>query len=155
MFNLPALIETMFNLPALIETMFEAAGWQPQAAVNDVPSAQASTQIATEIVRQFGGLRVGEAGPGTQQAASDISFYAQLRPEVSAVTQPWRQRIGNCLAFATAHNDHMILFVNDQGLYFTFMDPDEQLYELGRSFGHAMNTLLFGYDYGAPLARDR
>ena len=145
----------MFQLPAFIEPIFKVAGWQPQAAVNDTCTEEASTQIATEIVRQFGGLRVGEAGPGALQAASDISFYAKLRPEVSAVTQPWRQRIGNCVAFATAHNDHMILFVNDQDLYFTFTDPDEQLYELGHSFGHAMNTLLFGYEYGAPLARDR
>ena len=145
----------MFKLPALIETIFKAAGWQPHAPVNDACAEGTSTQIATEIVRQFGGLRGGEAGPGTQHAASDVSFYAKLRPEVSAVTQPWRQRIGNCVAFATAHNDHMILFVNDQGLYFTFTDPDERLYELGLSFGNAMHTLLFGYQYGAPLARDR
>lgn len=145
----------MLTLPPSIKQLFFAAGWQPHTASKSADPDNASSEgIATAILRQYAALHVGEVGSGAEQAKSDISFYSQLRPTVSVVTSPWRLQIGNCVAFATAHNDHMILFVNDQGRYFAFTDPDRRLYLLGDSFGNAMHTLLLGYNYGASLPRD-
>ncbi|WP_445228129.1 SUKH-3 domain-containing protein [Comamonas sp. MYb21] len=145
----------MLSLPPSIEQLFLTAGWRPHPTSKSVDADNANSEgLATAILRQFAALHVGEIGSGVEQAKSDISFYSQLRPTVSAVTSPWRLQVGNCAAFATAHNDHMILFVNDQGRYFVFTDPDSCLYPLGDSFGNAMLTLLLGYKFASPLARD-
>jgi len=137
-----------------IESLFLAAGWKPVQEAAQKQEAHASAHLrAHEIARQFGGLRVGQAGPGTEQAASDVHFYSAPRPEVSAVISPWEADVGACAAFATAHNDHMILFVNHAGEYFAFTDPDDCLYKLEGTFSEAMQKLLFGYRFGAPLTR--
>jgi hypothetical protein len=57
-------------------------------------------------------------------------------------------------AVATAHHDHIIVFVNSTGAVFAFTDPDEQLYSIGESFGEAMERLLLGFSYGGSIARD-
>lgn len=145
----------MLSLPPSIQQLFFAAGWQPQPLPKSAdPDYASAAGRATAILRQFAGLHVGEVGSGAEQAKSDISFYSQLRPAVGVVTSPWHLQVGNCAAFATAHNDHMVLFVNDQGRYFAFTDPDSRLYPLGDSFGNGMHTLLLGYSYGASLPRD-
>lgn len=145
----------MLSLPLSIQQLFLAAGWQPHPASRSAdPDHASAAGRAAAILQQFAGLHVGEVGSGAEQAKSDISFYSQLRPTVSAVTSPWRRQVGNCAAFATAHHDHMVLFVNDQGRYFVFTDPDSCLYPLGDSFGNAMHTLLLGYSYGASLTCD-
>ena len=143
----------MVPLPQLIEPLFVDAGWKPGSEEVDESKLVSAQRIVTEILKHFGGLRVGQSGPGTEQAASDVSFYSSYRPEVSAVVSPWKPQVGECAAFGTAHNDHMILFVNDAGTYFVFTDPDERLYQLRGSFGEAMQTLLWGYSYGTPLSR--
>lgn len=114
---------------------------------------EASLRVS-EILDHFGGLRVGKTGPGTEQAASDIHFYSSPRREVGAIANPWLGTVKKCEAFGTAHHDHIVLLVNGEGRYFAFTDPDECLYSLGASFGEAMQKLLWGYSYGAPLARD-
>lgn len=145
-----------FSLPSLIEPLFRAAGWNQDRryAVLDAESSSGAQKFAAEILNEFGALQVGECGPGTEQAASDIHFYSRLRPEVSKVVSPWGHQIGQCSAFATAHHDHMILFVDTVGAVFVFTDSDARLYRLNGTFGDAMKTILWGYSYGAALRPD-
>jgi hypothetical protein len=146
------------QLPSSVHTLFLAAGWKPYyhsspARVATSTSTSASN-YASAIVAEFGSLRVGTTGLGREQAASDVSFYSSLRPESAACVQPWSARLGELIAVATAHHDHIIVFVNSTGSIFAFTDPDEQLYSLGESLGKAMERLLFGLSYGVPIARD-
>jgi len=145
----------MVVLPETLESMFAAAGWTRQGShVDWMDGRQSADACVAAILAQFSGLHVGQCGPGTNQAASDIVFYRAPRAEVSAVLSPWRHQVGNCAAFATAHHDHMILFVNGDGAYFMFTDPDERLYRFSGGFGEFMEALLFGYPFGAALPRD-
>lgn len=135
--------------------MFAAAGWTQQRPNADRASGEVSADaIVDAILAQFSGLQVGQCGPGTEEAASDVCFYRAPRAEVSSVLAPWRLQVGKCAAFATAHHDHMILFVNDDGEYFAFTDPDERLFQLKGGFGEIMQSLLVGYRFGTALPRD-
>lgn len=145
----------MLSLPELIEPLFNDAGWKPPSVAEPVAQGLLSaSQRVSDILGRFGELQVGKVGPGTEQAASDVRFYSAPRPEVGSIASPWLGVAGNCKAFGTAHNDHIVLLVNDEGTYFAFTDPDACLYSLGLSFGEAMRKLLWGYAYGSPLPRD-
>jgi len=87
-------------------------------------------------------------------AASDVHFYQHIRPDQSAVVQPWERTVGEVAAFASAHHDHMILFVAADGRFYIFTDPDEQLYAGPQGFGELMRRLLWGYHYGPTISKD-
>jgi hypothetical protein len=144
----------MLEIPALIEPLFRAAGWQ--GPKEGLPDAQYDTAhaIACRIIDEFRGLTVGACGPGTEMAASDVRFYERIRPEVSDLLQAWAQQIGEVVAFAGAHHDHMILLVGANGSYYVFTDPDEQLYAGPHDFGELMRRLLWGYPYGPTIPKD-
>jgi hypothetical protein len=144
------------QVPSSVQALFRAAGWKPSdhSSSATVAISNSATNCASAIVARFGGLTVGATGPGREQAASDVQFYSRLRPEVTTVVQPWSSRLGELVAVATAHHDHIIVFVNSAGNLFAFTDLDEQLYSIGQSFGEAMERLLLGISYGAPIARD-
>lgn len=144
----------MPSLPRLIEPLFTRAGWQPSRA-DRIDSQDGSVLgLAEEIVRTFRGLLVGETEPGTGTAASNVHFYARLRPEVAKVLSPWGRQVGEIAAFGNAHNDHMILFVGARSQFYVFTDPDEKLYDGGKDFGDLMRRLLFGHDIGPEVVRD-
>ncbi|MCV2423682.1 SUKH-3 domain-containing protein [Paucibacter sp. DJ2R-2] len=147
--------ESMVDLPEAIQPIFEAAGWTASEAIAvqaGIPTTAKSRVDA--ILRQYAGLQVGSCGPGTEAAASNVYFYRSHRADVAELLSPWRFQIGSCAAFANAHNDHMILFVSDDGSYFAFTDADECLYRLVGCFGDIMKTLIFGYQIGASMPRD-
>jgi hypothetical protein len=110
--------------------------------------------IASAIVDEFGGLRVGECGPGTEEGTSDVHFYKHLRPEVSDVFKPWVRQIGEVLAFATAHRDHMFLAVGADSRFYVLTEPDSQLYMGPSDFGDLMRCLLCGYPCGPKIPED-
>ncbi|MGM9481404.1 hypothetical protein ACS5PN_09460 [Roseateles sp. NT4] len=149
-----SITKTMGDIPQTIESTFAAAGWTRCSYLDQSDECQSAEAFVAAILAQFSGLHVGQCGPGTQQAASDIDFYRAARPEVAAIVAPWQSLVGNCEAFATAHHDHMILLVNDDGAYFAFTDPDDRLYRFNGGFGDFMEALLLGYPFGAALPRD-
>lgn len=145
----------MLSLPPLIEPLFLAAGWNSdRSTLSAKTNAATAEDVASLILANFEGLKVGECAPGTELAASDICFYQALRPDVSDVLDSWSQSVGNVAAFATAHHDHMILFVNFSGHYFVYTDPDDRLYAAEGDFGELMRRVLWGYKYGAEVAKD-
>ena len=145
----------MLTVPEELRPAFAAAGWNPTRSSSETfAAATRATDRCRALIGEFGGLRVGKAGPGTEVAASDVHFYSTQRPEVSGLSLPWLSLIGTAAAFATAHNDHMILLVNDAGEFFVYTDPDEKLYNTGKNFGELLKRLLWGYTLGVPLRRD-
>jgi len=145
----------MLSLPKLVEPLFVRAGWQPRRDGHlDTPSNGFPQMLAGWIIGEFGGLSVGESGPGTAQAASDVHFYTHLRHEISDVVAPWSARVGEAAAFATAHHDHVILLVGNGGRFYAFTDVDERLYDAGDEFGSLMYRLLFGYSMGTEVGRN-
>ena len=104
--------------------------------------------VAARIIGEYGGLLVGETGPGTEQAASDIHFYTRL-----GVATAWTSRIGEVAAFATAHHDHMVLLIGKGGRLYVFTEVDGRLYDAGNDFGDLMYRLLFGYSMGQEIPR--
>ena len=145
----------MITIPSTLQPVFIAAGWRAaDPSSRPVEDAKSATDRCRVIIGEFGGLRVGQSGPGIEVAASDVHFYSGPRPEVGEVTLPWRRQVGSTAAFATAHNDHMVLLVNDAGEFFVFTDPDEKLYNVGKSFGDLLQRLIWGYALGVPRRRD-
>ncbi len=105
------------------------------------------------LLSEFSGLSVGSVGPGNDLARSDIVFYALLKPKANEVVRAWKKQTGEVEAVATAHHDHMIIYIGAHSFY-AFTDPDEQLYDLGEDFSKAMEKLLFGLSYGVAMKRD-
>jgi hypothetical protein len=67
----------VIEVPESVRPLFLAAGWRPG---RDVPiacdglEALRSYSFAARILRAFGGLQVGECGPGRDCATCDILF---------------------------------------------------------------------------------
>lgn len=87
-------------------------------------------------------------------ASSDVRFYESLRPEFGDLFQAWAEQIGEVVAFASAHHDHMILSVGTNGTFYVFTDPDGQLYRGPQNFGELMLRLLWGHSCGPAISKD-
>jgi hypothetical protein len=144
----------MLKLPTLLEPLFRAAGWQGPVKTRPGKQASSAHAIANRILDEFGGLKIGACGPGTEMAAGDVHFYERIRLGQSVVLQAWERTTGQAVAFASAHHDHMILFVGADGSFYVFTDPDEQLHAGPRDFGELMRCLLWGYPLGPTIPRD-
>src|SRR2546425_1495167 len=102
----------MLELPNLIEPLFKPAGGQRSEGYPVCTTASSDpADLAQRIIQEFSGLRVGKCSVGTEQAASDIRFFTAIRPQACEGAAPWRGRVGELWAFATAHHDHMALLV--------------------------------------------
>lgn len=144
----------MLTLPSSIKPLFIGAGWQPIAQSPNELRAISAVDIAAAVIQEFGGLKVGETGAGREHAASDVCFYPSLQPEDTSLGEPWIASLGELSAVASAHHDHMVIFVDKKGYFYAFTDPDARLYCIGQSFGEAMERLLLGLTYGAHLPED-
>ena len=145
----------MFQPSPSTASLFEAAGWKPQMSERVADGEWTSgADVGRAVISEFAGLLVGATGVGEEQAASNVYFYAASRPETSAIAEAWRLQVGNLEAIASAHNDHIVVFVSQDGTYYAFTDPDVQLYAIGQTFGGAMECLLLGLRFGPALSRD-
>jgi hypothetical protein len=139
-------------LPSSVEALFRSAGWREvQRAEASGSKVSSAAESAAELIAEFGGLHVGATGSGQDIAASDVFFYERPRPDVSVVVNAWHSHLGELAAFANAHADHIIVFVDSGGDFYAFTDPDEKLYFIGSSFGEAMERLLLGMRYGSAI----
>ncbi|WP_256081996.1 SUKH-3 domain-containing protein [Massilia sp. YIM B04103] len=141
----------MFDLSESIRHYFKKAGWVPSNIHADIP--QSPREKALALLSEFAGLEVGSVGAGVELAKSDVCFYSELNPKASGVLNAWKRQTGEVEAIATAHHDHIIIYVGSHGFY-AFTDPDDKLYELGPEFSLAMEKLLLGLSYGTAMKRD-
>ncbi len=143
----------MSQISSSIEPLFLRAGWQPLAQPDGGPGVSAEGH-ASVLIAEFGGLQVGAVGAGRDLAAIDVRFYSEPQQEDASLVAPWSAKLGCLAPVASAHHDHMVVFVDANGRFYAFTDPDGQLYLVGRSFGEAMERLLLGFGYGAPIPQD-
>lgn len=137
-----------------IRRLFISAGWCPSNESEWTLSTISPSELPNQVIKEFGALRVGITGPGTEQASSDVHFYKRLNPDGETIVRPWTKSLGRLQSIATAHHDHMIIFVGCNGSIFAFTDPDDQLYRIGDSFAEGMIRLFFGYKFEQPIPRD-
>ncbi|UTY59640.1 SUKH-3 domain-containing protein [Massilia sp. erpn] len=142
----------MFDLSEGIRHHFEKAGWVPGNIRQK--KLQSPREKAMALLSEFAGLEVGSVGAGIELAASDVCFYSELKPEASELLKAWKKQTGEVEAIATAHHDHIIVYVGAYGFY-AFTDPDGKLYDLGSEFSLAMEKLLLGLHYGPAMAGSR
>jgi hypothetical protein len=144
----------MLSIPSSIEPLFLRAGWQVPAQPRATQGVRSAEGHAAAVMAEFGGLRVGAVGAGRDLAASDVHFYAEPHQEETSLVERWLSQLGSLAAVASAHHDHMIVLVDADGRFYAFTDPNDRLYLVGHAFGEAMERLLLGFEYGAPIPPD-
>ena len=145
----------MLEPTSSVSHLFATAGWRlEEVSMPTIEPAASAEEVAKAVIARFKGLLVGSTGHGREQAASNVHFYTEPRPEVSIAVEAWRAKLGSLSAVAAAHNEHIIIFVGSGGKYYAFTDSDEQLYSIGQTFSEAMERLLLGLSFGLSIRRD-
>ncbi len=101
---------------------------------------------ALAILSEYGRLAVGTAGSGVECGGTDIKFCD--RPGMA--TDAWEREFGTLIRIATAHRDHITVYVGPDGQVYFYTDPDDCLYLAGQP-ATAFTKLLVGLDYGKPV----
>lgn len=136
-----------------IRGFFTAAGWTPGARR---PSphrshAYAANPHAFAVLAEYGGLHVGTCGPGRDCAASDVQFWDAPNWQSAELVRRWVPELGLLAGIASAHHEHIVVYVAADGRYYLFSVPDGKLYVGGADFSEAMERLLLGISYGNAL----
>lgn len=140
---------------SLLAPMFVTAGWSPATApAGALPPGADAVQRAAAILACCANLHVGAVGPGTEKAASDVHCEPAPCTEASELLEPWQAQVGLCVTYASAHHDHMRLFISDGGEHLLYTEPDGRLYAMGTDFEQVMRALLWGYRLGRLLEPD-
>ena len=142
------------NTEQYLSKLFSDAGWHEDRIfdVRGTTPSNAAHMHAIDVLSKYGGLAVGEVGPGRDLSASDISFKTEPFDFSSEFHNHWKSLKVSLYAFASAHHDHMLLLVDEQGEFYIFTDPDEQLYQIG-CLKDMLAKVLLGTSYGAPLEK--
>ena len=138
------------NHSVQVEGLLRRAGWQRGRRVDLAPWQSSPTRpfpAARDVLTEFGGLVVGEAGPGVDVAKSDVD----LRPKAYNLEfdgEPDLEReVGQRLyPIATAYEGNGEVWIDESGRVYLEGDfPDgRQLQYLGPSFAAALEVLLLG-----------
>ena len=145
------------NTDKYITELFIKAGWHEGRKFNvetlSSGSISAAYGNAVSVLREYGGLNVGEVGTGREMSASDIAFRSGVLDFGREFHNYWGDQKLSLFAFASAHHDHMLLMVDANNEFYVFTDPDEQLYKIG-SFDETVKRVLLGISYGVALEKN-
>ncbi|MGR9051971.1 MAG: SUKH-3 domain-containing protein [Gammaproteobacteria bacterium] len=144
---------SLVNASSQVRELLLAAGWTLGRRLSSVPPMP-DAPLVYAILSEFGGLNVGSCGSGLDCTASNVRFFTQRQDQKNVVARAWQSNVGALNAVADAHNEHIIVFIGQDGAYYFFTDPDEKLYFGAKSFGEAMELLLLGKHFGPPIPRD-
>ena len=136
-----------------LQKLFTKSGWYEGRSIllEDLQERDClSHENAINILKEFGGLSVGETAPGRECAASNIDFYLRPWYEAYRICERWEASAGKLTAIASAHHQHILLMVNTKNDLYIYTEPDEKMY-FGGSFQKATSKLLLGLDYGSPI----
>jgi hypothetical protein len=137
--------------PSSVMRLFEQAGWAPGRSVGVDAAALADlphNQHAFVVLSSFGGLRVGISGAGRDCAASDIEFFTAPSKWDVELVEKWRGLTGPLTPIASAQNEHMEVFLDQQGRCYVHTNPDGKLYFVAETFSEAAELLLLGHAWG-------
>lgn len=143
------------NTEEYLNKLFVDAGWYEGRSIelDELRDIDTKSHIAAvRILKEYGGLSIGETGPGRESSASDIEFYKRLRYEADGLCKEWERQVGQLVAIANAHHQHIIVLVDSQSNLYIYTDPSGQLY-YGGSFYEATAKLLLGLDYGSAIEK--
>ena len=128
------------TVPPAVVAMFRQAGWHADRAV-PVPGCVPPQHPAFAVLTMFGGLRVGEVGPGENCARSDLVFQFVVDFDDAPT---WSQRLSTVLVgVALVHHEHVELYVDSEGRCFT-ASLNDVFCLAGLSVGDAFEVLLLG-----------
>jgi len=134
-----------------IQKLFDDSGWykgrKAKIQNNVLDLFKPAYKNALKIIKEYGGLTVGEVGPGRDLSASEICFYSKTFDLGKEYNNYWSDNINSLFSVASSHREHMQIVVDDNNKFYIFTDPDEQLY-FGGSFQDTVNKVLLGLNYG-------
>lgn len=114
-------------------------GWYVgrNVAISDIPF-----EAARKVLSEFGGLHIGQCGPGVECATSDV----HIEPSVNADFEHELRNYENTLhtklfALGGVHRDHGYLIIAENGKTYLLSDS---LDEFERSFDEALERLILG-----------
>ena len=135
----------MNRLSASIEPIFVRAGWRSGRRVA-VSHKISKDHPASALISEFGGLKVGNCGPGVECAAGDV-WFSSTQPaydppdEIQELTKLLQTEL---IYFAAAHNAHEQLYIDRQGRIFAIAEVTSGASLAGWDFKEAMGKLLLG-----------
>ena len=138
----------MVAVPESVRPLFLAAGWflGRRAWFTRYPGlkALASFRQGAALIREFGGLHVGQTGPGQERPASDVVFYrwpsAAHRYGLAELETPG----DDLFPLGEAHRGHMEVFIDARGRLLVDSIPDGRLLVAGETFDDGIERLLLG-----------
>jgi len=99
-----------------IERDFEEAGWYPGRSV-DLPQGVPEAHPAADVLRSFGGLKVGRCGRGEEFGTSDIEFI--LGAWEDSLAEDWERLLKTkFVSVAECHHGHGQLLLDARGRLF-------------------------------------
>lgn len=106
------------------------------------------TRLPILFSELYGGIEIGENGKGLEQAKSNVKFLLKNRD--SDLEDFWKEKIGEVFQVGTAHHENIILFMNNEGTFYIFIDVINRMY-VGGNLEETLSKLLFGLNYGEQI----
>ena len=132
------------------------AGWYPGRSVPIspfIPDGFVPFREAETVLREFGGLHLGDCGAGVDFARSDVEIDPRLADHLKAELAEHEQPLGaRLLPLGEVHRGHGYLVIDERGRTYLLFD---ELSPLAPSFSQALESLLLGVriDPGGPGER--
>lgn len=137
----------MFNIPRSCRLLFEKAGWFPGRSENifvDRLDGLSSKDVGIQLLSEFGGLGVGEVGPGRDYARNDVKFLSKASIDDRYLLDGIRDT-EDFFPIAWAHEEYLGVYIDSRGRIFCVDAPTGGLHEAGDCFESGMESLLLGY----------
>jgi hypothetical protein len=139
------------SLPPAATEILAKAGWYPGRSVPTsplIPDGFVSFREAEAVLREFGGLHLGECEAGVDFARSDVEVDPRLAAHLKAELVEHEQSLGARLfPLGEVCRGHGYLVIDELGRTYLL---DDELSPLAPSFTQALESLLLGLrgDFG-------
>jgi hypothetical protein len=138
----------MVDVPRSVRDHFLAAGWHPGRHVPihfDRLETLRSYPLAAELLATFGGLHVGECGPGRDCAKSDIEFTLLPSQNDRYAVIDEESPGDDLFPLGEAHRRHYQIFLDARGRLVVYSPISGDLWVMGETFAAGVERLLLGH----------
>jgi len=132
------------RFPSAVIELLRAAGWQPGREVelpSELPGDYEIFPRAADVLREFGGLHIGTAGPGQECATSDLAVTPKAADGLSEYTGRTTSDGAKLYPIGEFSNGHATLLIDHRGQVYMYFDVLEPFAD---SFDQALCQLLLG-----------
>ena len=132
----------MMDMPVSVRPLFTAAGWQLGRRVR-VHGGVPRLHPAHDVLREVGGLHIGQSEPSIECASSDLEFrFCEADHQILST---WSELLqSRLIVVAEVHNRHGWLIIDEVGRCFGASQIHDAFYFEGQTFGEAVERLLLG-----------